>query len=94
MGDMAEDFRAMREYSRKKKQAITPSRVKTAKRALEQAGIHYSQVDHGELLVDYYIKFWPYTGWWSGKGIGSGRGLRNLLDKIRSRNETEQNHTV
>jgi len=28
-------------------------------------------------------KIFPYSGWWSGKGIGSGRGLENLIKKLK-----------
>lgn len=25
---------------------------------------------------------YPYSGWWSGKGIGSGRGFVKLIEKL------------
>ena len=28
------------------------------------------------------VVIFPFTGWWSGKGIGSGRGIHNLLKLI------------
>lgn len=28
------------------------------------------------------VIMFPFTGWWSGKGIGSGRGIHNLLKLI------------
>lgn len=28
------------------------------------------------------IKFWPYSGWHSGKGIKDGRGFENLLKQL------------
>jgi len=30
------------------------------------------------------VLFWPYSGWWSGKGIGQGRGFKKLLSTIRA----------
>lgn len=30
------------------------------------------------------IIIFPYSGWFSGKGIGSGRGINNLLAKLKS----------
>jgi hypothetical protein len=28
------------------------------------------------------IMFFPYSGWFSGKGVGSGRGLQKLIEKL------------
>ena len=28
------------------------------------------------------ITLYPYSGWWSGRGIGSGRGFGKLLKKL------------
>lgn len=30
------------------------------------------------------IILFPYSGWFSGKGIGSGRGLKNLIKKLNN----------
>ncbi len=29
------------------------------------------------------IKFYPYSGWFSGKGIKDGRGIKNLLKQLK-----------
>ena len=29
------------------------------------------------------VRFFPYTGWFSGKAVKDGRGLNNLLKQIR-----------
>ncbi len=30
------------------------------------------------------VQFYPYSGWFSGKSIGSGRGLENLIEKLET----------
>ena len=79
MGDMADDFRAMRDHNRERRNGLEPKRFKYAIDKLEEAGHRVEKVDHAQLLVNGYVKFWPFTGWYSGKGIGSGRGIHNLL---------------
>lgn len=82
MGDMAEDFRAMREHNRERRGVIEPHLFKYAKQKLDEAGHTYETVDATQLLVNGYVKFWPFTGWYAGKGIGSGRGIRNLIKAL------------
>lgn len=31
---------------------------------------------------NHIVKLYPYTGWWTGKGIGSGRGIHKLIEKL------------
>ena len=50
---------------------------------LREAGHTVTNGGYKELLVNGYIKFYPYTGWFSGKGIGDGRGVHNLINALR-----------
>ena len=83
MGDLAEDFRAMREHRSEERKKIEPSRMKFAQEQLKLNGIQYQILDKQTILVDDYVKFYPFTGWYSGKGIGSGRGIKNLIKRIK-----------
>lgn len=29
------------------------------------------------------FQFWPYSGWWSGKRLGSGRGYKKLIIRLK-----------
>lgn len=83
MGELADDFNFMKEQRQKHKDAVTPDRVKFAVELLKNDGHIVRQVEPGRLEVNGYITLWPYTGWWSGKTIGSGRGVKNLVDQLR-----------
>lgn len=89
MGELAEDFAFMKEQRRKEREAKEPSRFQYATDLLFDAGhrIGLDPNDNKCLIVDGYIKLWPYTGWWSGKGIGSGRGIHNLIKRLKNNNK-------
>lgn len=89
MGDMADEFRYMKELRLKERQSVEPRRFEYAIRKLQEAGntVDEDFEDDKLLVVNGYIKFWPFTGWYSGKGIGSGRGINNLIRAITSTKE-------
>lgn len=86
MGEMADDFRFMKEQRLKERQAIEPSRFEYAIDRLKSAGyrVEKDPEDFKSLIVNRYIRLWPFTGWWSGKGIGSGRGIHKLIEKLEN----------
>lgn len=84
---MADDFRAMKEARQAYKLEATPKRVEYAKNMLDRHDIDYYETESGRLTVDGYIDFWVFTGWWSGKGIGSGRGIHKLIKNIENNKE-------
>ncbi len=69
---------------------LEPERISYAKVKLERLGYEVTE-SNTELRFIYkgnIIKFFPYSGWHSGKGIKDGRGLDNLLKQLnRSNNE-------
>lgn len=87
MGELAEDFAFMKEQRKKEREAIEPSRLEYATDKLMEAGhrVGLDREDNKVLVINGFIKLWPYTGWWSGKGIGSGRGIHNLIKKLESK---------
>lgn len=90
MGDMADDFRAFKEYKRGVRNKVEPSRFDYAIKKIHNAGFLVDRVfdDDKKLEVEGYIDFWPYTGWWSGRGIGSGRGVNNLIKRLKDFKES------
>lgn len=62
-----------------------PKRIEFAKRELKKAGVT-NIFDHGKELRFLHngnvIKFFPYSGWFTGKGIKDGRGIKLLLNQI------------
>lgn len=87
MGELADDFAFMKEQRLKHRQSVEPNRFQYATDALMDAGHRVGRDPNDDkcLIVNGYIKFWPFTGWYSGKGIGSGRGIHKLLDAIATK---------
>lgn len=64
---------------------LQPKRVQTAMLEIAQKGYVVTQND--PTCLHFYkdgnlIRFFPYSGWHTGKGIKDGRGLENLLRQI------------
>jgi hypothetical protein len=63
---------------------LTPKRLQHAYETLDALGyeIYISECEK-KLTFDRKpnktVVLFVYTGWWSGKGIGSGRGLNELI---------------
>lgn len=93
MGDMAEDFRFMKEQALRIRKAKEPTRFQYATDKLMEAGhrVGLDPSDNTCLIVNGKIKLYPYKGWWSGKGIGQGRGIHNLMKKLELLEKEESN---
>lgn len=64
---------------------LQPARIESCRKELEALG--YEVEDHGTMLVFEFqgnkIKLYPYSGWFTGKGINDGRGFGKLLRQIK-----------
>lgn len=65
---------------------LEPKRIKFAKDKLESLGYKIT-VETSEKIefirtTNKNVVLFPYSGWWSGKGIGSGRGITNLIKAL------------
>lgn len=87
MGELAEDFRFMKEQAKKHREKIEPSRTDYVANKLMEIGctVSYFGLEKCVLFEKDSIKgkIYPYKGWWSAKGIGSGRGVKQLIKKLR-----------
>lgn len=70
------------------RQNLEPNRTAYAMRRLREAGVscYYNRV---QKYIEFqfkgsFVKFFPFTGWATGKTIKDGRGLENLLKQIKS----------
>ncbi len=64
---------------------LEPERMKTALNALNALGFRPEIINNTELNFTYkaaVIKYYPYSGWASGKTIQDGRGLDKLLEQL------------
>jgi hypothetical protein len=85
MGEMAEDFRDLREASRARRGMLEPERMAYARERLIAVGCTVEDGPDGASLdvekAGKRWRFWPYTGWFNGPG-GNKRGISHLLDAI------------
>lgn len=89
MGELAQDFSALKEYKLDIRNKQEPERIEYAKKQLLNIG-YETEYDAGNkcLIFEYNnnpIKIYPFTGWFTGKGTGNGRGIHNLI-KVLSNN--------
>lgn len=80
MSDMGDDFRTWNESKKRKKQA----NLDHSTRRLTESRIKFDSHNGGVHLVVHcesgLVDFWPSTGRFiSRNGLGSGRGIENLL---------------
>jgi hypothetical protein len=64
---------------------LEPSKTDTAIKAIKDVGIAIEVLSNTEIDFIYKgatIKYFPYSGWASGKTIKGGRGLKNLLSQL------------
>lgn len=87
MGELADDFAYMKEQSKKIREEKEPSRFEYATDKLMEAGyrVGLNPKDDKSLIINGFVTFWPFTGWYSGKGIGSGRGIHNLIKVLNKK---------
>lgn len=88
MGDMADDFRAMREHGQIRRAANRQS----SKQVLEAAGVAFEVRNNGAHLIikhdDKTVDFWPGTGKWinrvapPGRAAPKGFGVFKLLKHL------------
>ena len=68
-----------------KRSELITERMTHAKRKIGQAGYAYLCPDDLTITFRYNcetVRFYPFTGWFTGKTVRDGRGLQNLLKQI------------
>lgn len=66
---------------------LEPLRMEYAKEQISALGYEVSEHDGKELRFFHrgkIVKFFPYSGWATGATIKDGRGLRRLLNQLKS----------
>ena len=75
----------------KERQAeLEPQRMAFAKQKLTLLGYTITYEDKSRLEFEHkgkVVKFFPYSGWATGKSIKDGRGLNNLIRQLVFKNE-------
>lgn len=68
-----------------KRRELLPERMAHAKKRIAMAGYAFTCPDDMSISFMYKccpVRFYPYTGWFTGKSVKDGRGLQNLLDQV------------
>ena len=83
MSELGDIFKAIRKERREHRQ---PSRMEFAISAIERLGYKVKKVDSATIMFEFrgeVIRVYPYTGWFTGKTVNDGRGIKNLLKQIK-----------
>lgn len=75
----------MARLDQERQKRLEPTRIKTAKEKISALGYTITFEDAREIrftFQNHTIRFFPYSGWHTGKPIKDGRGLQKLLDQI------------
>lgn len=68
------------------KTVFEPERMEYAVRKLTELGIEIIYRDKATIQFHHkgqLVRFFPYTGWHTGKSITDGRGIENLLKQLK-----------
>ena len=76
------------EYRRKARIAKERYRLVNATNRITELGYTVKWVEQSKCLQFEHkgsmVRFFPYTGWFSGKTVKDGRGLKNLLKQLKN----------
>lgn len=70
-----------------RQEKLEPNRMRFAKNSLIMMGFHICYEDKTRLEFLYngsVVKFYPYSGWHTGKSIKDGRGFRELIKQLKN----------
>lgn len=80
------DCEEIREWYQEHRKPIEDRRMLNDKAVLQKRGYEVEVDTANKCLVFEHngnkIKLYPYTGWFTGKGIKDGRGMKNLLKQL------------
>lgn len=72
--------------SKEEKRKITEQRKEYAIIELEKLGYELTYEDDDEINISYKgktVSIFPYSGWFQGKSVKKGRGIKNLLKQLK-----------
>lgn len=72
--------------NREREKKLEPKRVAYAREQLEALGYEVKVFGGKRIEFEHEgskVQMWPYSGWHSGKTIVDGRGIGNLIQKLK-----------
>jgi hypothetical protein len=99
MGELRAVFDTMKKEREERRKSLEPTRVQYATDLLIEAWYAVAWDEREKAIYIYksndrknhIAKLYPYKGWWTGKGIGSGRGVHELIKKLGENNVRNTN---
>lgn len=86
MSDTMEDIIFLRELAKVKRDKQEPYRTQRAINLLKSKGMRPVWCPALKAIKFKYngneVTFYPYKGWFSGKGLKAGRGIDNLIKQL------------
>lgn len=83
---MEEEYQMLKDIKEAKRNENEPGRREYVISALREKGYKPTEDQEQKCIrFDFRgntITIWPYTGWFSGKGVKDGRGIKKLLKQI------------
>lgn len=69
-----------------RQERLEPTRRETAIEAFTRLGYDVREENKALMIMfkGSFVRFFPYTGWHTGKTITDGRGLKNLLKQLKA----------
>ena len=88
--DEAEYWANYKKEQKERRDRREPGRVAFVEKQLANIGYKTEYDGFNKCLIFKHkgntCKIYPFTGWWTGKGIGSDRGVKKLLRKLLEEN--------
>lgn len=76
----------MSRLDREREKKLEPERINFAVQQIQAIGLTI-QEKNNKMIRFYFnsnlITLFPYSGWFSGKGIKPGRGIKNLIKQLK-----------
>jgi len=74
--------------NKEREKEYNPKRLAFAKDEFIKHNIPIIASDNVSITIQHnggqVVKIYPYSGWFTGKGVKDGRGIKNLLKQIKS----------
>ena len=68
------------------KRELEQKRMEYGEWQIIEAGYDVSKINRSKLQFEFKeetVYYFPYTGWFSGKSVRDGRGIKNLIKQIK-----------
>lgn len=76
----------MARLDQERQKELEPKRLISSREALQKLGFKVETVGNTELQFEFKnhtVKFFPYSGWHTGKSIIDGRGFKKLIKQLQ-----------